>query len=147
MSDKRVTFASKIGIVAAAAGSAVGLGNIWRFPSQAADGGGAIFILVYVGCILFFGIPLMVSEFVVGRASRANTAGAFHKLAPGTQWKWVGRLGVLTGFVIMGFYMVVCGWTLDYFFQSLSGNLHGVTDFSGNFNLLLGNPLRQIGWM
>jgi len=147
MSEKRVTFASKIGIVAAAAGSAVGLGNIWRFPSQTADGGGAIFILVYLGCILFFGIPLMVSEFVVGRASRANTAGAFHKLAPGTQWKWVGRLGVLTGFVIMGFYMVVCGWTLDYFFQSLSGNLHGVSDFSANFNSLLGNPTRQIGWM
>jgi len=147
MSEKRVTFASKIGIVAAAAGSAVGLGNIWRFPSQTADGGGAIFILVYLGCILFFGIPLMVSEFVVGRASRANTAGAFHKLAPGTQWKWVGRLGVLTGFVIMGFYMVVCGWTMDYFFQSLSGNLHGVTDFSENFNSLLENPLRQIGWM
>jgi NSS family neurotransmitter:Na+ symporter len=147
MSEKRVTFASKIGIVAAAAGSAVGLGNIWRFPSQTADGGGAIFILVYLGCILFFGIPLMVSEFVVGRASRANTAGAFHKLAPGTQWKWVGRLGVLTGFVIMGFYMVVCGWTLDYFFQSLSGNLHGVNDFTANFTSMLGNPMRQIGWM
>lgn len=147
MSEKRVTFASKIGIVAAAAGSAVGLGNIWRFPSQTADGGGAIFILVYLGCILFFGIPLMVSEFIVGRASRANTAGAFHKLAPGTQWKWVGRLGVLTGFVIMGFYMVVCGWTLDYFFQSLSGNLHGVNDFTANFTSMLGNPMRQIGWM
>lgn len=69
MSDKRATFVSKIGVIAAAAGSAVGLGNIWRFPSQTADGGGAIFILVYVGCILFFGIPLMVSEFMVGRAS------------------------------------------------------------------------------
>jgi len=119
MNEKRVTFASKIGVVAAAAGSAVGLGNIWRFPSQTADGGGAIFILVYIGCILFFGIPLMISEFLVGRSSRANTAGAFHKLAPGTPWKWVGRLGVLTGFVIMGFYMVVCGWTLDYFSRPL----------------------------
>ena len=116
MTEKRVTFASKIGIVAAAAGSAVGLGNIWRFPSQTADSGGALFILVYIGCILFFGIPLMMSEFIIGRGSRANSAGAFHKLAPGTQWKWVGRLGVLTGFVIMGFYMVVCGWTLDYMF-------------------------------
>lgn len=147
MSENRVTFASKIGIVAAAAGSAVGLGNIWRFPSQTADGGGAIFILVYIGCILFFGIPLMVSEFVVGRAAQANTAGAFHKLAPGTQWKWVGRLGVLTGFVIMGFYMVVCGWTIDYFFQALSGTLFRVSDFSANFNKMLSNPLRQILWM
>lgn len=147
MNEKRVTFASKVGVIAAAAGSAVGLGNIWRFPSQTADGGGAIFILVYIGCILFFGIPLMVSEFLVGRSSQANTAGAFHKLAPGTPWKWVGRLGVLTGFVIMGFYMVVCGWTLDYLIQSVSGNLHRVDDFSANFTLLLNNPLRQIFWM
>lgn len=138
---------SRIGVVAAAAGSAVGLGNIWRFPSQAADGGGALFILVYVGCILFFGIPLMVSEFMVGRSSRANTAGAYHKLAPGTQWKWVGRLGVLTGFIIMGFYMVVCGWTLVYIFQSLSGYLSGVTDLSANFIALQSNPARQIIWM
>ncbi len=147
MNGKRITFASKIGVIAAAAGSAVGLGNIWRFPSQTADGGGAIFILVYIGCILFFGIPLMVSEFLVGRSSQANTAGAFHKLAPGTPWKWVGRLGVLTGFIIMGFYMVVCGWTLDYLMQSVTGNLHTVNDFSANFASLLSNPLRQISWM
>ena len=147
MNEKRVTFASKIGVVAAAAGSAVGLGNIWRFPSQTADGGGAIFILVYIGCILFFGIPLMVSEFLVGRSSRANTAGAFHKLAPGTPWKWVGRLGVLTGFVIMGFYMVVCGWTLDYLIQAVTGQLHTETDFAGRFTALQNNPLRQIVWM
>lgn len=138
---------SRIGVVAAAAGSAVGLGNIWRFPSQTADGGGALFILVYVGCILFFGIPLMVSEFMVGRTSRANTAGAYHKLAPGTQWKWVGRLGVLTGFIIMGFYMVVCGWTLVYIFQSVSGYLSGVTDLSANFIALQSNPVKQIIWM
>ncbi|MDR0421519.1 MAG: sodium-dependent transporter [Proteiniphilum sp.] len=147
MSVKRVTFASKIGVVAAAAGSAVGLGNIWRFPSQTADGGGAIFILVYIGCILFFGIPLMVSEFLVGRASRANAAGAYHKLSPGTPWKWVGRLGVLTGFVIMGFYMVVCGWTLVYLIQSLSGHLSGVTDFAANFAVLQGDPVKQTVWM
>jgi len=147
MTEKRATFVSRIGVVAAAAGSAVGLGNIWRFPSQTADGGGALFILVYVGCILFFGIPLMVSEFMVGRTSRANTAGAYHKLAPGTQWKWVGRLGVLTGFIIMGFYMVVCGWTLVYIFQSVSGYLSGVTDLSANFIALQSNPVKQIIWM
>ncbi|WP_313380831.1 sodium-dependent transporter [Proteiniphilum saccharofermentans] len=147
MSDKRATFVSKIGVIATAAGSAVGLGNIWRFPSQTADGGGAIFILVYIGCILFFGIPLMVSEFMVGRTSRANTAGAYHKLAPGTQWKWVGRLGVLTGFVIMGFYMVVCGWTLVYIFQSVSGYLFGVDNLSANFIELQSNLAKQIIWM
>ncbi|MDO5523806.1 MAG: sodium-dependent transporter [Bacteroidia bacterium] len=144
MSETRSTFGSKLGMVAAAAGSAVGLGNIWRFPSETADGGGAIFIIIYIACILFFGIPLMVAEFIVGRSSRANAAGAFHKLSPGTQWKWVGRLGVLTGFVILGFYMVVCGWTVDYFIQSITGTLHTVSDFSANFNQLLANNTRQI---
>ncbi|MDD4379118.1 MAG: sodium-dependent transporter [Dysgonamonadaceae bacterium] len=144
MTEKRATFVSKIGMVAAAAGSAVGLGNIWRFPSQTADGGGAIFILVYIGCVLFFGIPLMTAEFIIGRSSRANTAGAFRKLAPGTSWVWVGRLGVLTGFVIMGFYMVVCGWTLDYIFQSLTGQLFTVKDYTANFVQLQENHLKQI---
>lgn len=144
---KRVTFTSKIGIVAAAAGSAVGLGNIWRFPSQTADGGGAIFIFVYIACILFFGIPVMMSEFIIGRSARANTAGAFHILAPGTQWKWIGRLGVLTGFIIMGFYMVVAGWTLIYFLQSITGNLHTVNDFSIHFTNILNDPLKQSVWM
>ena len=144
MAEKRATFVSKIGMVAAAAGSAVGLGNIWRFPSQTADGGGAIFILVYIGCVLFFGIPLMTAEFIIGRSSRANTAGAFRKLAPGTSWVWVGRLGVRTGFVIMGFYMVVCGWTLDYIFQSLTGQLFTVKDYTANFVQLQENHLKQI---
>ena len=145
--NKRATFASKIGVVAAAAGSAVGLGNIWRFPSQAADGGGAIFIFLYIACILFFGIPVMISEFVIGRSAKTNTAGAFRILAPGTPWKWVGRLGVLTGFLILGFYMVVCGWTLIYFIQSLTGNLLRVEDFNTHFNNILSNPLQQIAWM
>ncbi|BBD46923.1 Transporter [Petrimonas sp. IBARAKI] len=147
MNEKRSTFGSKLGMVAAAAGSAVGLGNIWRFPSETADGGGAIFIIVYITCILFFGIPLMVAEFLIGRSSRANAAGAFHKLAPDTPWKWVGRLGVLTGFVILGFYMVVCGWTVDYFIQSVTGSLKEVSDFSTNFNTLLANRPKQIGLM
>lgn len=147
MTEKRSRFGSKLGMIAAAAGSAVGLGNIWRFPSETADGGGALFILVYALCILFFGVPVMMAEFLVGRSSRANAAGAFHKLSPGTQWKWVGRLGVLTGFVILGFYMVVCGWTIDYFFQSVTGSLNNVSDFSENFNVLLANKVKQIIFM
>ena len=147
MNKKRITFASKIGIVAAAAGSAVGLGNIWRFPSQAADGGGALFIFLYIGCILFFGIPLMMGEFIIGRAGRANPSRSFSKLAPNTSWKWVGLLGVITGFLILGFYMVVCGWTLDYIVQSVSGQLMKTENFSDNFFALQQNPLRQITWM
>ena len=147
MNEIRSTFGSKLGMVAAAAGSAVGLGNIWRFPSETADGGGAIFIIVYIACILFFGIPLMVAEFLIGRSSKANASGAFEKLAPGTQWKWVGRLGVLSGFIILGFYMVVCGWTVDYILQSVTGSLKNVSDFSTNFNMLLTNSPKQIGLM
>lgn len=147
MNKIRITFASKIGIVAAAAGSAVGLGNIWRFPSQAADGGGALFIFLYIGCILFFGIPLMMGEFIIGRAGRANPSTSFEKLAPNTSWKWVGRMGVVTGFLIMGFYMVVCGWTLDYIVQSISGQLMITESFSDNFVNLQQSPLRQIAWM
>ncbi len=147
MSNKRIKFASKLGLVAAAAGSAVGLGNIWRFPSQAADGGGALFIFVYIGCIIFFGIPLMMGEFLIGRSGRANASGSFQKLAPGTSWKWVGRLGVLTGFLILGFYMVVCGWTMEYVVQSMTGQLMASDSFSANFNSLLNNSLRQVLWM
>ena len=147
MSKKRIKFASKLGLIAASAGSAVGLGNIWRFPSEAADGGGALFIFLYILCILFFGVPLMLGEFIIGRAGRANATGAFQKLAPNTSWKWIGRLGVLTGLFIMGFYMVVCGWTMEYVVQSVSGRLMKTDSFEDNFAWLLQNDVRQIIWM
>ena len=147
MSKKRIKFASKLGLIAASAGSAVGLGNIWRFPSEAADGGGALFIFLYILCILFFGVPLMLSEFIIGRAGRANATGAFQKLAPDTSWKWIGRLGVLTGLFIMGFYMVVCGWTMEYIVQSVSGQLMKTDSFEDNFASLLQNDVRQVVWM
>ena len=146
MSEIRIKFASKLGLIAAAAGSAVGLGNIWRFPSQVADGGGALFILVYIGSILFFGIPLMMGEFIIGRSGRANASGSFQRLAPGTSWKWVGRLGILSAFLILGFYMVVCAWTMEYIMQSMSGQLMVATSYIDNFNSLLQNSTRQIGW-
>lgn len=147
MNKKRIKFASKLGLVAAAAGSAVGLGNIWRFPSQAADGGGALFIFLYIGCILFFGIPLMMGEFIVGRSGRANASGSFQQLAPDTQWKWVGRLGIITAFLILGFYMVVCGWTMEYIVQSVSGRMMATDSFNETFGNLLQNPTRQVVWM
>ena len=147
MNKIRIKFASKLGLVAAAAGSAVGLGNIWRFPSQAADGGGALFIFLYIACILFFGIPLMMGEFIVGRSGRANASGSFQKLAPGTHWKWVGRLGIITAFLILGFYMVVCGWTMEYIMQSVSGQMMATDSFNETFGNLLQNPTRQVVWM
>ena len=109
--NNRANFGSKLGVILASAGSAVGLGNIWRFPFETGNHGGAAFILIYLGCVLFFGIPIMVAEFSIGRHSRANTAGAYQKLAPGTHWRWVGRMGVLAGFLILGYYSVVAGWT------------------------------------
>ena len=101
--NNRANFGSKIGIILASAGSAVGLGNIWRFPCQVGENGGAAFILVYILCILFLGIPVMVSEFLIGRRSRANTAGAYQILAPGTPWKWVGIMGVVSSFLILSY--------------------------------------------
>lgn len=100
---ERVGFGSKIGAILAAAGSAVGLGNIWRFPLETGNHGGAAFILIYLGCVFIFGLPIMIAEFTIGRRSKASTGGAYQALAPRTKWKWVGYLGVLTGFLILGY--------------------------------------------
>ena len=150
MSDEsRANFGSKIGAILAAAGSAVGLGNIWRFPYQTGNDGGAAFILIYIGCILFFGIPVMIAEFTIGRHSRSNTARAYQILAPGTQWKWVGRWGVLTGFLILSYYAVVAGWTLEYFLQAASNSFFGKTpeQFTESFNSFTASPWRSVLWL
>ncbi|MBR1594273.1 MAG: sodium-dependent transporter [Alloprevotella sp.] len=117
--EKRSDFASKLGMVLATAGSAVGLGNIWRFPVEAGNNGGAAFIIIYLMCVVLLGIPLMVAEFAVGRAAHTNTARAYKLLSKSAFWQQTGRLGVLTGWVIMGYYVVVSGWTLAYFFKAL----------------------------
>ena len=150
MSDEsRANFGSKIGAILAAAGSAVGLGHIWRFPYQPGNDGGAAFILIYIGCILFFGIPVMIAEFTIGRHSRSNTARAYQILAPGTQWKWVGRWGVLTGFLILSYYAVVAGWTLEYFLQAASNSFIGKTpeQFTESFNSFTASPWRSVLWL
>lgn len=100
MSEERASFGSKIGMILATAGGAVGLGNIWRFPYMAGQNGGAVFILIYIGCVLLLGIPCMVSEFIIGRHGAANTYRAYSRVAHGKAWKYVGFLGVLTGFLI-----------------------------------------------
>ena len=85
--NDRANFGSKLGVILASAGSAVGLGNIWRFPYETGNHGGAAFILIYLGCILLLGLPIMIAEFLIGRHSQANTARAYQKLAPGTHWR------------------------------------------------------------
>ena len=147
--NNRANFGSKLGVILASAGSAVGLGNIWRFPFETGNHGGAAFILIYLGCVLFFGIPIMVAEFSIGRHSRANTAGAYRILAPGTQWRWVGRMGVLAGFLILGYYSVVAGWTLEDILQAATNAFAGqsANDFIASFNGFVSNPWRPAFWM
>ena len=129
--DKRANFGTKLGVILASAGSAVGLGNIWRFPYMTGEYGGAAFILTYLGCVLLFGAPIMMAEFIIGRRSQSNTARAYQKLAPGTHWRWVGRMGVLAGFLILSYYAVVAGWTLEYMVDSAIGTFadKGPSDF------------------
>ena len=122
---ERGNFGSKLGIVLATAGSAVGLGNVWRFPYMAGENGGAAFILLYIGCILVLGLPGMVSEFIVGRHAQANAARAYDKLSDGRPWKYVGYLGILTSTIILGFYAVVAGWCLQYLMASIGGQVTG----------------------
>lgn len=145
----RANFGSKLGVILASAGSAVGLGNIWRFPFETGNHGGAAFILLYLVCVLILGIPIMIAEFLIGRRSRANTAGAYQKLAPGTKWRWVGRMGVLTGFLILGYYSVVAGWTLEFIGEAATNSFAGksATDFIASFNSFTSNPWRPIVWL
>ncbi len=118
--SSRDVFSSKFGVIAAAAGSAVGLGNIWKFPYITGVYGGGAFLFVYLGFILLIGLPIMLSEFTIGRKSKSNAFGAFKKLAPGSPWKFVGMLGVAAAFMILAFYGVVAGWSIDYVVKALS---------------------------
>ena len=122
---KRDGFGSKIGIIAAAAGSAIGLGNIYRFPCELGNNGGAAFLLVYLAVVIFLGIPVMLSELVIGRRSQSNAVGAFKKLAPKSAWPIVGYMGVLCGFIIFAFYSTVSGWTLEYIIKAVANSFQG----------------------
>ena len=107
--EKRGSFGSKLGIILATAGSAVGLGNVWRFPYMTGENGGAAFILIYILFIFLLGLPGMVNEFIIGRHSASNAARAYHKMSRGKPWKGVGLLGILCSTIILGFYSVVAG--------------------------------------
>jgi NSS family neurotransmitter:Na+ symporter len=118
-SGERDNFSSKFGVIAAAAGSAIGLGNIWRFPYVAGQNGGGAFLLIYLFFVAAIGIPVMMSEFVIGRSAQLNPVGALKKIAPGKKWYLIGLLGVVSAFIILAFYTVVAGWTLEYMVQSV----------------------------
>ena len=125
MDNNRDSFTSKFGIIAAAAGSAIGLGNIWRFPYLLGQNGGAAFLLIYLSFVLVIGVPVMISEFSIGRKAQLNVIGAFKKLAPGSLWHLIGVMGVGAAFIILAFYAVVSGWTLEYVFLAIKNEFAG----------------------
>ena len=129
----RAQFASKFGVVAAAAGSAIGLGNIWKFPYITGVYGGAAFLFVYLGFIALIGLPVMLSELVIGRKSRRNAYGAFHKLAPDSNWRYIGVFGVGAAFLILSFYGVVAGWSIRYIFFAFTDVFHSNSEAIGDY--------------
>ncbi len=121
----RDSFGSKFGVIAATAGSAIGLGNIWRFPYVVGENGGGAFLIIYLAFVVAIGLPVMLSEFVIGRRSQRNAFGAFKVLAPGKHWYLVGLMGVVAAFMILSFYTAVAGWTLEYIYQSFANGFSG----------------------
>lgn len=145
--SERGNFGTKIGVILATAGSAVGLGNIWRFPYMTGQNGGAAFILIYLVFVFLLGIPGMMSEFIIGRHSSANAARAYKMLSRGKPWQVIGYMGVITSMIILGFYAVVAGWCLQYLFASVTGQLMGdsqyVMDYFKEFST---NPIKPVFW-
>lgn len=134
-------------MVLATAGSAVGLGNVWRFPYMAGQNGGATFIIIYIVCVLLLGLPCILGEFIIGRHGAANTARAYSRISGGSPWRFVGYMGVLTGFLITGYYAVVSGWCLQYIFASFMGELNGDPAYiSRYFADFSSSPLRPVLW-
>ena len=158
---ERAVFTTKLGAIAATVGSAVGLGNICRFPYETGQNGGAAFLLIYIFAVIFLGIPLLISEFSIGRSAHANVARAFKKLAPGTQWYWVGVLGMLVAVIILGFYLIILGWTFSYTFraiindfdsviktaQAINPSIDAATVLSEDFTKFTTDPWQPIIWL
>lgn len=120
---QRAQFATRLGVIATTVGSAVGLGNIWRFPYEAGTHGGGAFMLCYIFFIFVIGIPVICAEFILGRGTRSNIFGAYRRLAPKRPWYVAGYMGILASILILSFYSVVAGWTVEYFIQSACGSL------------------------
>ena len=149
---ERAHFGSKLGLVLAAAGSAVGLGNIWRFPYEAGQNGGGAFLLVYVLFSLLIGLPIMITELSIGRRAQSNAVKAFEVLVPGKagkRWSIIGVMGVFCAFFIMGFYTVVSGWTVEYIYASLTNELAGKSsdELRIFFDAFSKNSWRPVFWL
>ncbi|MBE0502808.1 MAG: sodium-dependent transporter [Desulfuromonadales bacterium] len=146
----RAQWASRLGFILAAAGSAVGLGNIWKFPYVTGQNGGGAFVLVYLGCILVVGLPIMMAELMIGRHTRRAAVGAFMALEKRkSPWILVGWVSTLSAFVILSYYAVVAGWTLDYVYLAVVGSFNGQSPdtIEGLFGSLINDGLRQTVWL
>ena len=146
--NKRETFSTGFAVFFATLGSAVGLGNIWRFPYLTGSNGGGAFLLAYLLCVALVGIPIMACEFYIGRKSRKNAVGAFKKLKAGKGWKVIGFMGVASAFLIMFFYSSVAGWVYSYVFRALKGDFTGVTAATAKtkFMTTLVGPISPLVW-
>ena len=145
--SSNTNFSSKLGVIAATVGSAVGLGTVWRFPSVSQENGGSVFLITYLLCVFLMVIPVMLAEFTIGRGSRMDALGAFRTLTPNTRWWIVGVLGVLAPYLILMYYMVVAGWTLEYLWLSISGDLFsGANGFEGTMNEAIRSKWSPIFW-
>jgi NSS family neurotransmitter:Na+ symporter len=144
----RDSFSGRFAVIAAVAGSAIGLGNIWRFPYVTGENGGGAFLLIYLICIIAIGIPVMTSEFIIGRAAQRNPYGAFKALAPKRPWFLIGLMGVAAAFMILAFYTTVAGWTLEYFYQAVAGNLAGKSneELTLMFDIFQKGSFRPLLW-
>lgn len=145
----RAHWSNRLAFILAAAGSAVGLGNIWKFPYITGVNGGGAFVAVYLVCIAVVGLPIFVAELFIGQKAQANVVRSFELThRPGTPWRVVGWMGLVSAFLILSFYSVVGGWVLDFIFRSATNQFAGHTDeeIKAVLGTLFSNPARQLGW-
>ncbi|HIT66129.1 MAG TPA: sodium-dependent transporter [Candidatus Merdisoma merdipullorum] len=148
--EKRETFASRLGFILISAGCAIGLGNVWRFPYITGKYGGAAFVLIYLCFLVILGIPIMVMEFSVGRASQKSAARSFHVLEPkGSKWHLTSYVAIIGNYLLMMFYTTVGGWMLAYIYKMITGTFVNLTpdEVGGVFNSMLANPGEMTFWM
>ena len=141
---QRENFGSQFGAIMAMTGSAVGLGNLWRFPYMVGVYGGAAFVLVYVIVVFLLCLPILNSEMIAGRRSQTNAFGAFKVLAPGTKWKWVGALMIFTPLVVLSYYSVIGGWSLEYLYKSVCFDFTSVAHTRQELDSIFGNFISSV---
>lgn len=147
--SSKTTFTSKLGVIAATVGSAVGLGTVWRFPYEVQNNGGSIFLVTYLVCVLLMGIPVMLAEFSLGRGSGSDSVGAFRRLTPGKPWWIIGATAVLASYLILIYYMVVAGWALEYLWMSITNQLYAGIDTAPNRTAVFSSIMNEslsTGW-